>query len=78
MPASIKSQVSISLQLPVISCLDNDKVVPLVITIVFLVNSLQALMGATNSSVMKAAACGTWLGDFITAWMVSYISLLSV
>lgn len=28
------------------------------------------LMGITNSLFMKMAACGTWCGDFFTAWMV--------
>ncbi|XP_023704147.1 uncharacterized protein LOC111862740 isoform X2 [Cryptotermes secundus] len=32
-------------------------------------------MGATNASVMKAAACGTWLGDLITALMVTDMML---
>lgn len=27
-------------------------------------------MGIKNSWFMKAAACGTWSGDFFTAWMV--------
>ena len=31
------------------------------------------LMGVANDYFMKAAACGTWCGDFFTAWMVSYI-----
>ncbi|UYV74688.1 TMEM117 [Cordylochernes scorpioides] len=31
-------------------------------------------MGVTNANVMKAAACGTWLGDFITAWMVLQVT----
>ncbi|KAH8025874.1 hypothetical protein HPB51_013579 [Rhipicephalus microplus] len=30
---------------------------------------INALMGVTNASFMKVAACGTWLGDFLTAWM---------
>lgn len=28
-------------------------------------------MGITNANFMKAAASGTWIGDFVTAWMVS-------
>lgn len=32
-------------------------------------------MGISNSFFMKAAACGTWLGDFFTAWMVTDIML---
>ncbi|XP_049958056.1 transmembrane protein 117-like [Schistocerca serialis cubense] len=32
-------------------------------------------MGVTNASVMKAAACGTWLGDLITALMVTDMML---
>ena len=31
---------------------------------------ITALMGIRNDSFMKAAACGTWCGDFFTAWMV--------
>lgn len=34
-------------------------------------------MGITNANFMKAAACGTWIGDFVTAWMVSRILMLS-
>ncbi|RWS04943.1 uncharacterized protein B4U79_13815 [Dinothrombium tinctorium] len=32
-------------------------------------------MGVTNANFMKAAACGTWLGDFFTAWMVTDMML---
>lgn len=32
-------------------------------------------MSVTNASVMKAAACGTWLGDLITALMVTDVML---
>jgi len=28
------------------------------------------LMGVRNDIFMKVAACGTWCGDFFTAWMV--------
>ncbi len=31
---------------------------------------ISGLMGLTNSIFMKMAACGTWCGDFFTAWMV--------
>ena len=31
------------------------------------------LMGVSNDIFMKAAACGTWCGDFFTAWMVRYM-----
>ncbi|XP_041366549.1 transmembrane protein 117-like [Gigantopelta aegis] len=34
-----------------------------------------ALMGISNSWFMKAAACGTWCGDFFTAWMVTDMML---
>lgn len=30
-------------------------------------------MGITNANFMKAAASGTWVGDFVTAWMVILI-----
>ena len=30
------------------------------------------LMGVSNDIFMKAAACGTWCGDFFTAWMVRH------
>lgn len=33
------------------------------------------LMGVSNDYFMKAAACGTWCGDFFTAWMVTDIML---
>ncbi|XP_060605837.1 transmembrane protein 117-like isoform X2 [Ruditapes philippinarum] len=33
------------------------------------------LMGVRNDIFMKAAACGTWCGDFFTAWMVTDIML---
>nr|XP_022330915.1 transmembrane protein 117-like isoform X5 [Crassostrea virginica] len=33
------------------------------------------LMGITNSLFMKMAACGTWCGDFFTAWMVTDMML---
>ncbi|KAK8771224.1 hypothetical protein V5799_025532 [Amblyomma americanum] len=36
---------------------------------------INALMGVTNASFMKVAACGTWLGDFLTAWMVTDMML---
>ncbi|XP_014780206.1 transmembrane protein 117 isoform X1 [Octopus bimaculoides] len=32
-------------------------------------------MGITNGFFMKGAACGTWCGDFFTAWMVTDIML---
>ncbi|CAL1267183.1 unnamed protein product [Larinioides sclopetarius] len=32
-------------------------------------------MGITNANFMKAAACGTWIGDFVTAWMVTDMML---
>ena len=32
---------------------------------------ISSQMGLRNSVFMKAAACGTWCGDFFTAWMVS-------
>lgn len=35
-------------------------------------------MGITNANFMKAAACGTWIGDFVTAWMVSRILMLFI
>ncbi|XP_076328958.1 transmembrane protein 117-like isoform X2 [Tachypleus tridentatus] len=37
--------------------------------------TITAMMGITNVNFMKAAACGTWLGDFITAWMVTDMML---
>ena len=32
-------------------------------------------MGMENQTFMKAAAIGTWLGDFVTAWMVTDMML---
>ena len=32
-------------------------------------------MGMQNQTFMKVAAIGTWLGDFITAWMVTDMML---
>jgi len=32
-------------------------------------------MGIQNQTFMKMAAIGTWLGDFITAWMVTDMML---
>ena len=32
-------------------------------------------MGIKNETFMKAAAMGTWFGDFITAWMVTDMML---
>lgn len=32
-------------------------------------------MGIRNESFMKIAAVGTWMGDFVTAWMVSLFTL---
>lgn len=29
-------------------------------------------MGIRNESFMKIAAVGTWMGDFVTAWMVKF------
>ncbi|XP_013407457.1 transmembrane protein 117 isoform X1 [Lingula anatina] len=37
--------------------------------------ALSGLMGINNAIFMKAAACGTWCGDFFTAWMVTDIML---
>lgn len=31
---------------------------------------ISGLLGLSNSIFMKAAATGTWCGDFFTAWMV--------
>lgn len=31
-------------------------------------------MGIRNESFMKMAAVGTWMGDFVTAWMVRWFS----
>ena len=36
---------------------------------------ITAYIGATNSGFMRAAALGTWFGDFITAWMVTDMML---
>ncbi|KAF6199979.1 hypothetical protein GE061_006277 [Apolygus lucorum] len=36
---------------------------------------INSAMGLTNSTVMKAAACGTWLGDLITWLMVTDVML---
>ncbi|XP_074660702.1 transmembrane protein 117-like [Tubulanus polymorphus] len=36
---------------------------------------IDSVLGITNSTFMKAAACGTWLGDLFTAWMVTDIML---
>ena len=36
------------------------------------------LMGVANDYFMKAAACGTWCGDFFTAWMVSYSRMSNI
>lgn len=36
---------------------------------------INSFMGITNANFMKAAACGTWLGDFVTAWMVTDMML---
>ncbi|KAK9509714.1 hypothetical protein O3M35_006970 [Rhynocoris fuscipes] len=36
---------------------------------------IDSRMGLTNSAVMKAAACGTWLGDLITWLMVTDVML---
>lgn len=32
--------------------------------------AINGYMNMKNSTFMKAAATGTWLGDFFTAWMV--------
>ncbi|KAK6973795.1 transmembrane protein 117 [Biomphalaria glabrata] len=37
--------------------------------------AISTYMGITNSAFMKAAATGTWCGDFFTAWMVTDIML---
>ncbi|CAH1787332.1 unnamed protein product [Owenia fusiformis] len=37
--------------------------------------AISDLLGLKNSWFMKAAACGTWCGDFFTAWMVTDIML---
>ena len=31
-------------------------------------HAITGYIGATNSGFMRAAALGTWFGDFITAW----------
>ena len=36
---------------------------------------ISSKMGITNHSFMKAAALGTWMGDFVTAWMVTDMML---
>ena len=36
---------------------------------------IDSKLGVTNSSIMKAAACGTWLGDLITALIVTDMML---
>ena len=36
---------------------------------------ISSKMGITNHTFMKAAALGTWMGDFITAWMVTDMML---
>jgi hypothetical protein len=35
-------------------------------------------MGIKNATFMKAAATGTWCGDFFTAWMVCQSHVLNV
>lgn len=37
--------------------------------------AITGYIGATNSGFMRAAALGTWFGDFITAWMVTDMML---
>ena len=37
--------------------------------------AISSKMGITNQTFMKAAALGTWMGDFITAWMVTDMML---
>ena len=37
--------------------------------------TIDSRLGVTNSSIMKAAACGTWLGDLITALIVTDMML---
>ena len=37
--------------------------------------AITGYIGATNSNFMRAAALGTWFGDFITAWMVTDMML---
>jgi len=36
---------------------------------------IDSRLGVSNSSIMKAAACGTWLGDLITAFIVTDMML---
>ena len=36
---------------------------------------VSARMGMENQTFMKIAAIATWLGDFITAWMVTDMML---
>lgn len=33
-------------------------------------------MGIRNESFMKMAAVGTWMGDFVTAWMVRLFTVV--
>ncbi|XP_067935642.1 transmembrane protein 117-like isoform X2 [Watersipora subatra] len=37
--------------------------------------TITGYMDMKNTAFMKAAACGTWLGDFLTAWMVTDVML---
>merc|ERR1719150_3126483 len=37
--------------------------------------TINSKMGVSNSSLMKAAACGTWLGDLISALIVTDMML---
>ena len=37
--------------------------------------NINSEMDISNGSVMKAAACGTWLGDLVTALMVTDMML---
>ena len=37
--------------------------------------AISSKMGITNHTFMKAAALGTWMGDFVTAWMVTDMML---
>ncbi len=36
---------------------------------------ITSYMGIKNYTFMKAAAMGTWMGDFVTAWMVTDMML---
>ncbi|CAG2178680.1 unnamed protein product, partial [Oppiella nova] len=36
---------------------------------------INSYMGMTYASFMKVAACGTWCGDFFTAWMITDMML---